>query len=156
MNSDKIIDMSNYYTYRAYSGGYSWMTHDHAAFITKSILENGLEYTLKNSEVWNKIGYDLFNMPYREIDGIYRFVIPVYTETSETDLKIQDLIGKISTILDEDDGKYIYFSDRSKFILYNNDIEIETIDNESDVNIANTAFNIIVMFLLKTLKRGLQ
>ena len=151
--NDTIVDLSNFSTYNKMSYGYDWMTYEDELLINSLLRDNTLNDVVNSPIVWDKIGNQLFRMPYILIDGEYVFVFPELSGNVEADLIKKDKIGSIIKALTADD-EYIFLNNDSKFILYNNKIEAAGEDILSDGNIVNIVFNTITLFLLYTFKKG--
>ena len=155
MNIDKtVIDFSSFSDYQVFSDGYYWMTYKETISVNDIVDKNTLEDSLNSPLLWDIIGRSLFGMPYIFSGNEYQFVIPVYSDSLEKDVLLQEKIGDIIKTLTKQDKLEIYFSDKSKIILYNDKIVVENIFNEDDVNITNIVYNVITLFLLQTLRRG--
>jgi len=152
---NRVINMSNFFEYQAFSDGYGWMTYDHELMIRSSIAEKGFIDTLNNTDIWNRIGSDVFNMPYLNDNGDWKFVIPTFSDISEADIGRKEIIGRMIKKLIISPENNLYFNSNSKFILYNTKIEAEEIDAIEDANTINIIFNVISLFLLQTLKTGM-
>lgn len=150
-----LIDLSNFFEYSIFSNGYSWMEYEHEILIQDKIDTLGIEEALNDPVIWNMIGSDIFNMPYMEISGSYSFIFPELSDLIEADVKRKENIGKIISILMSNPEDYIFFNNSSKFILYNNKIEVENLSDINNANIINIVFNVISMYLLQQFKRGL-
>ncbi len=156
INDNKIIvNFSKYSHYESFSDGYYWMSYESTLAIIKETNEKNLNDALNSPLVWDSIGRNLFNMPYMDIgEGVYDFIIPVYSDSSSEDVKRQSIIGDIVKALIQEPEIDLFFSNKTKFILYNDEIVIEYIEDEDDANIVNIAYNIISLFLLQKLRRG--
>ncbi len=148
------VDFSKYVDYVSFSDGYYWMDYESMLAVTETTNNMGVEDALNDPFLWNRIGISLFNMPYVEINGEYDFIVPVYSDSVESDVERQSMVGDIIEAFTKTDEYDISFSSKTSFMLYNNKIVVENIEDEDDANIANIVFNIITVFLLQTLRRG--
>jgi hypothetical protein len=149
-----IVDLSDYSTFYSYTYGYDWLSFEINTEITTSLENVGVEGTLNSPTLWNMIGTSLFNMPYMIVDGEYRFIIPMYSDSSSDDVIRQARIGDIIEALMSESDFGFSFSNKTKIILYNNKIAVEDIEDEYDVSINNVIFNVISIFLLQKLRTG--
>jgi hypothetical protein len=155
MNIDKnVVDFSKYIDYSAFSDGYHWMTYDTVLAVSNITNRNTIEESLNSPYLWNLIGTTLFNMPYIKIDDVYQFVVPRFSDSVADDIIKQSTIGDMIEAFTKTDEFEISFSNKTKFILYNNKIVVENLEDEDDANIINIVYNVITLFLLQTLRRG--
>lgn len=147
------IDFSKYSDYEAFSDGYYWMDFDSTNEIYQELKKNSVEKVLNMPSIWNSIGSRLFNMPYVESGGSYDFIIPTYSDSSSSDVKIQTIAGDIVNTLLKKPLIEMNFSNKTKIVLYNNRIAVDEIEDEDDANIVNIVYNVITLFLLQKIKR---
>ena len=155
MNIDKnIVDFSRYIDYSSFSDGYYWMTYETVLAVSNITNENTVEDALNSKYLWNLLGLVLFNMPYIKINDEYQFVIPKFSDSVANDVIKQSTIGDMIESFTKMDEFEISFSNKTKFILYNNKIVVENLEDEDDANIINIVYNVITLFLLQTFRRG--
>ena len=155
--NDRVIEFSKFFDYQAYSSGYSWMQREHVVLINL-MMDQGdpISDILNSSRLWNRIGSDIFNMPYIQTNGVYSFVIPDLSNVVEADVKRDEVIGKIVKELALKTENSVYFKNTSKFILYNDKIEVASLEEVKDANMANIIFNLVSAYILQTFKRGIN
>ena len=154
-NRDKnVIDFSDFYDYQVFSDGYYWMSYEETMAVIDVTNKEGLGRAINSPMLLNIIGTSVFNMPYILVDGEYTFIIPVYSDTTSADIEIKEKIGDIIKVLSAKKDNSVYFSNKTKFILYNDKIVVENVDTLDDANIVNIVYNVITLFLLQTLRRG--
>lgn len=146
------IDMTNIFKYNAFSDGYVWMEYEVLETIMVFMDELEIRDLINSPLLWDKIGKTVFNMPYSQVNGMYRFIPPDYSAPTDANIIRKNTIGKIIKNLDSEPLDNILFSNNLKFILYNNSIDIDGEFNKTDPNAVNIVFNVISYFILKKIK----
>jgi len=156
ISSKRVIDFSKYSDYEAFSDGYYWMDFDSINEIYEELRDKDIGAVLNLPSIWNSIGSRLLNMPYLKIDGEYTFIIPSYSDSSESDVRTQTVAGDVVATLLNKPIIDMDFSNKTKIVLYNNRIVVDEIEDEDDANIANIVYNVVSLFLLQKIKRRTQ
>jgi len=155
INIDKtVVDFSDLNDYQIFSNGYHWMSYEATISINNITNSKSVEEALNDPILWDLIGRELFGMMYIENNGEYEFIIPVYSDSSEADVSTKEKIGDVISSLTKKSEFDIFFSNKTKFILYNNRIAVEHISDKDDANIINIVYNLISLFLLQILRKG--
>ncbi len=155
----KELSLSDYYTYRALSNGYDWITPEMLLFTRVMVEKIGISSILTSPEYLNFMGIGILNMPYTEDSPEnYSFKIPIFLNTKGEDIQRMNTIGSIykniiSPVMTE---PKIKFNSKTKFILYNHKIEINDDADQDDVNEENIIINVVSIFLLQIYKRGVS
>ncbi len=153
------ISLANFNIYRALSSGYDWVSPEIISKIRAINKGNTIDNILIDKHILNYMGTEMINMPYTEnIDGTWSFKPPVFIDTDAKDIRRMNNIGKVykHLIAPIKFGENIFFTNNTRFILYNDKIEISDERNLSDVNIVNILVNIISIFIVQTYKRKTQ
>ena len=153
---EQVVDMSNYFIYQDFSYGFDWMDNDVYKEIFKRLKSNdfNIQNTINDPIIWNAIGVSVFNMPYiKNDDGLYEFVVPIYSDVVELDVRIQDTIGKIIKKLVVEDENEAKISKHLKFFLYNDGISVNDDSEVVDQNIVQIVFNVITVFMLRFIRQ---
>ncbi len=153
------ISLTNFNVYRALSSGYDWVSPSIISKVRAMNEGKTIDNILTDKHILNYMGIEMINMPYTEnTDGTWSFKPPVFIDTDEKDIKRTSNIGKVYKHLiapikfDEN----IFFTNNTRFILYNDKIEISDERNLNDVNIVNILVNVISIFIVQTYKRKVQ
>ena len=155
MNIDKtVVDFSDLNDYQIFSNGYHWMPYEAAIAIGHITSNKSVEEALNDPILWNQIGKNLFGMMYILNNDNYEFVLPTYSDSLASDVTTIEQIGDIISTLTRKSEFDIFFSNKTKFILYNSKISVEYISDEDDANIVNIVYNLITLFLLQILRKG--
>lgn len=147
------IDFSNYFDFNIFSNGYYWMPYETVLSVLSILNKNGFCGALNSPTLWNNIGKELFNVEYKEIDGDMKFIFPQYSDVLESDLHIQNTAGDMVKTFTSNKYGEIFFSNKTKIILYNNEIVVDIDDISGEPNISNIIYNVITLFILQKIKR---
>jgi hypothetical protein len=124
-----------------------------------SSLVDNVNEIVQSPFVLNMIGTDLIGMTYTQnTDGSWSFKVPVITDTDEEDVKKQQTIGDIykKLIAPIQNKKKIKFINKTKFMLYNDKIEVVNDEYINDINIANIVVNVISIYVAQIFKKGTE
>jgi len=154
------IELSNFIAYSALSASYAW-TNERIVKIIDEMISSGSSATdiINNPEVLNMIGMDIFNAPYTmDENGAWSFKMPVLDDTTNDGIASLKIIGTvykyiISPIVH---NRKVGFMNKTVFVLYNDNIEVEYEDENSrtDLNMSNIIINTVSVFLTQKYKQG--
>jgi len=156
---DKEIEsfsLDNFFIYSSLSDGYSFLSKETVNDIEQTINKDGIEDGINNPYILNKVGLDLYNMPYtKDENGKYNFIMPALTIN---DAKYVSYMQKVSEIYKKlimpiFDGEYIYFDDLA-IITFSDKIILTNEAFKDDVNYLNIVSNIITIFVTQNFIKG--
>lgn len=150
------IDLSNFSVYEVMSGGYSWAERETIKEVVSTLNRGGIEAVLSSRSILNKMGTRIANMPYTaDEDDHWDFRPQIMDMTRVEDLRKMDIIGDIyKTLIDPiSEATYIYFTNKTRFILYNSKIEVSDDRSLVDVNMVNVLVNVLSIFVVQAYKR---
>ena len=150
------VDLSNFSVYEVMAGGYSWVDRETIREVVSTLNSDGIEAVLSSRSILNRMGVQIANMPYTEDDNhIWEFRPQIMEMTSDDDLKKMDVIGDIYKTLIEpiSNPLYVYFTNKTSFILYNGKVEVSDDRSIVDVNMVNVLINVLSIFIVQTYKR---
>jgi hypothetical protein len=152
--------MSNFVVYSYLSVGYAWMSPKVYSYILElsSSVEN-VNSILQDPNILNLIGMEMLGMPYtKNIDGTWSFKPPIITDTDEEDIFRQQIVGEVykRIIKPIQSKKNIPFSNKTRFMLYDDKIEVVNDEFIDDINIANIIVNVVSVYIVQKLKEGIE
>lgn len=154
------LDMSNFVVYSVLSNGYYWTSPKIAKSVAKTINSYSNSALLfGDNYLINFIGVELLGMPYTlNTDGSWSFKIPAIDENSEKYIENMNLVGEVykKIIKPIQTKKRVNFINHTRFLLYNDGVELSNDYDLSDVNILNIVVNTLTVYVIQNYVEGLE
>lgn len=147
-------DMSNLKDHSVLSQGYKWMSHEILSMIQSSYIQKGIEKTVSDVRIWEKIAIDTVGASSIKANGSIEFMYDIDYSDVEKEMSSKSKIGEILKSLSYGDIKRTRYPSDVSVDISEKEIVIFGDINTIMTSVDNLMYNSIVILILSNIFKG--